>query len=285
MPRSARRRWPGTRRSAAADTSGGTGVWQHRGVASDLHEPLVVPARFTGPPTSGNGGWVAGALAARLPEARAVTVRLSSPPPLDVPLAVSAADGPDGAPGVRAERDGVLVGAAWSAAASLAAPYDPPDVFVPFEDAVAAASGYPGALAHPFPSCFVCSPVHPSGLRLTPARPPGGRPGVTATPWVPDASLDAGDGCASTAAVWAALDCPGGWAQDIADRLMVLGTATGAVARRPRTGEECIVVGTARGGTGRKALATTTLFAADGERLAWTAQVWITVDPAALVPA
>ncbi len=247
---------------------------------------LVIPARFSGPPASGNGGWVAGTLAGFLPDAAAVTVRLSSPPPLDVPLDVVPDDGPGGSGGVRLERAGRVVAAATPAGPSAAAPYEPPDAFVSFEDAEAAAACYPGAADHPFPSCFVCSPARRSGdgLRLTPGRPPGGPAGTTATPWVPDASLDAGDGLVAAAAVWAALDCPGGWAVDIAGRPMVLGTVTATVLRRPLVGERCVVTGTARDEVGRKAFTTTTLWSADGERLAGAAAVWVVVDPASVVP-
>jgi hypothetical protein len=124
--------------------------------------------------------------------------------------------------------------------------------------------------------------VHPAGLLLRPWRPEGGPAGTAATPWVPDASVDGGDGLADVPSVWAALDCPGGWAVGLGRRTMLLGTVTGTVARRPRVGEECVVVGTARGGAGRKEHSTTTLFGADGERLAWCAQVWIAVDPASV---
>lgn len=238
---------------------------------------LVVPARFTGPPTSGNGGWVAGAVAALLPDAGAVTVRLSAPPPLGVPLDV-VQDGD----GVRLEHGGTLVATGVPADATATAPYDVPDAFVTPDAARTAGAGYPDGASHPFPSCVVCSPVHPDGLRLRPWT-PDGAPGTAATPWVPDASLDGGDGLADVPSVWAALDCPGGWAIGLGRRTMLLGTVTGTVARRPGVGEECVVVGTARGGAGRKEHSTTTLFASDGERLAWCVQVWIAVDPASVL--
>ena len=51
---------------------------------------FVVPARFCGPPESGNGGWVSGHAAALLQPGpdEAVTVRLRTPPPLDRELTV-----------------------------------------------------------------------------------------------------------------------------------------------------------------------------------------------------
>src|SRR5690625_7520431 len=44
---------------------------------------FVVPARFCGPPESGNGGWVSGRLVAYADLDGAASVRLSSPPPLE----------------------------------------------------------------------------------------------------------------------------------------------------------------------------------------------------------
>lgn len=50
---------------------------------------VTIPARFCGPPESGNGGWTSGHLARQHPAAgtgTAVSVRLMSPPPLDRPM-------------------------------------------------------------------------------------------------------------------------------------------------------------------------------------------------------
>jgi hypothetical protein len=253
---------------------------------------LVVPARFRGPASSGNGGWVAGALARHVRGAAAVRVRLSSPPPLDVPMDVALLDdaaidsaAPDrDAAAVRLVHDGHVVAQASAATAGDAAPYADPDAFVTREDAARAAAHYPGAQDHPFPSCYVCSPVRADGLRLAPGRLPAGEAGRTATPWTPDASVDRGDGLVDEPTLWAALDCPGGWTFDVVGRPMVLGTMTAVLGRRPAVGEPCVVTGTARGTQGRKALSTTTLWSADGERLAHAAAVWILVDPASIVP-
>ncbi len=53
--------------------------------------PIIIAKRFNGPPASGQGGYVAGLLAARLGGPAEVTLR--RPPPLDVAMAVEAADG------------------------------------------------------------------------------------------------------------------------------------------------------------------------------------------------
>ena len=58
---------------------------------------------------------------------------------------------------------------------------------------------------------------------------------VAAT-WTPDPSL--GGDAASLPVTWAALDCIGGWAGDLEQRLMVLGSMTAHVLDLPRVGEE-----------------------------------------------
>jgi hypothetical protein len=118
------------------------------------------------------------------------------------------------------------------------------------------------------------------GLRLRPGPLPG-RDDATACAWTPDASLDDGGGSVAAPVVWAAMDCPGGWAVDLLGRPMVLGTMTASVRRRPTVGERCVVTGTALGSEGRRSMTATTLYDADGEELARAAHVWVAIDPAA----
>ena len=62
---------------------------------------LLVPARFCGPPSSGNGGWTAGAMAELVhghPADHAepwpaITVTLRRPPPLDRAVPATETDG------------------------------------------------------------------------------------------------------------------------------------------------------------------------------------------------
>jgi hypothetical protein len=229
---------------------------------------LVVPARFNGPPDSGNGGYVAGRLAVLLPSARAVQVTLRQPPPLEVPLEVRAAGG-----GLEAVRDGGVVAAAEPA--DLTTDPLPP---VPFESAVAAQERYAGLTAHPFPTCFVCGTerVGGDGMHLRPGR-VDAADGPVATTWVPDASLVDESGAIPAAMVWAAMDCPGGWASDIEARPMVLGRVTAAVHAVPQVGERCVVVGQVRGGEGRKTFTASTAYDEDGRVLGHAESVWIEV--------
>lgn len=251
---------------------------------------LRVPHRFCGPPSSGNGGWVAGALAALVPGARrdrgwaATTVSLRMPPPLDVAIEVALSDGE-----ALASYDGRPVADARLAADDVQVGWVEP---VPADAARAAQERYPGLVSHPFPTCFVCGTGREpgDGMRLFPGEvePAEGGAVRTACTWVPDASLadpheigPDGEPVASLAAVWAALDCPGGWAGDLTERLMVLARMTAVVDALPRICEEHVVVGQARGAEGRKTMTASTLHDADGRVVARCEQLWVAVDPAA----
>jgi len=251
---------------------------------------LIVPFRFRGPAASGNGGWTAGALAALIdhdvPEDHArswpaVRVALRQPPPLDTPLQVVAADGT-----TTASRDGVAVATATLADTDLVAvPAVSPD------EARVAEASYPGLSAHPFPTCFACGTGREEGdgLRIFSGRVDDvdGLPRLAAT-WTPHPSV-AEDWHtyvddvrhASLAVTWAALDCAGGWAGDLTERLMVLAGMTARVDALPVVGEPHVVVGQGRGRDGRKTFTASTLYDADGRVVAVAEHVWVAVDPVA----
>ena len=225
--------------------------------------PLSIPHRFHGPPRSGNGGWTAGALAERLPvdhPGTAITAALRLPPPLDTPLAVAPTDA-----GIAASADGRTVVEARLAAA------DPTrSSRSPRDEAAAAEGRYRGHHQHPFPSCFSCGPAREpgDGLRIFPGA-LAHDPRVAAT-WTPyDVSVPI---------TWAALDCVGGWASDIDERPMVLGTMTLRIDRAPVSGEHYVVVGEVRGGEGRKTFTAASLYDVDGGLRATAEHVWITIN-------
>jgi hypothetical protein len=250
---------------------------------------LIVPRRFCGPPDSGNGGWTAGALAA-LDDADApddhcgswppIEVSLRQPPPLDTPLDVTAEAGVTtasfgGAPIATAHRvDRVL---------AEVEPVDP-------DAAAAASSSYPGHTFHPFPTCFACGTAREEadGLRIFPGPVGEGADGHRVTaPWTPHPSLHEDwhtyvdeHPRASVAVTWAALDCIGGWAGDLTERLMVLGRMTARIDDLPVIGEPHVVVGEGRGRDGRKTFTASTLYDADGRVVATAEHTWIAVDPA-----
>ncbi|WP_345455848.1 hypothetical protein [Nocardioides marinquilinus] len=231
---------------------------------------LTVPALFCGPPTSGNGGWTSGALAAVLdPSGEApVRVRLRRPPPLDVPLGLVA----DGA-GLSARHGEDVV------AEAVRADVAPETVeAVPADVARAAEARYAGLTSHPFPTCYVCGTGRApgDGMRIFPGRVDDdteGRVRVAAT-WTPEQDAD-------PATAWAALDCVGGWAGDLGERLMVLGTITAQVRELPRAGVEHVVVGGARGAEGRRTSTASTLWA-EGRPIATAEHVWVAVAPEAV---
>ena len=231
---------------------------------------LVVPARFNGPARSGNGGWTAGSLATALEGAAAVTVRLRRPPPLETSMTVDVTTA-DGVRTLTASRAGdvVLTATETTTDELTVVPAASAD------QAAGAAEGFRGLLDHPFPTCFTCGHRRPpgDGLHLAPGPLPD-RPDDVACPWVASDDVD-------VATVWAALDCPGGWAVNLPGRPMVLGTMTAAVERLPSPGEACVVVGRALRAEGRKAFTATTLWGPDGEPLARASAVWLQVDPSA----
>lgn len=238
---------------------------------------FVVPSRFCGPPESGNGGWVSGHVAARLQPGpdESVTVRLRTPPPLDRELHVAA--GRDDGRRTLEVDDGEHAVALGTTGTALQPGGIPTPVS--FADATVAGEGYEGLADHPFPTCFSCGTARErgDGLRLQPGRVAGGG-GEYAAAWVPAADV-------TLETVWAALDCPGGWASGIAGRPMVLGTMTAQVAQLPAVGEEHVVMAWQRGGEGRKYHSGTALYAADGRLLAQAEATWIAINPSAVRPA
>jgi len=245
---------------------------------------LLVPRRFRGPATSGNGGWTAGALAA-LVEARpddhaqrwpAIEVTLRKPPPLDVELPVATTE----------TTASCEVGQASYADRDLTVVE-----LVPFEVARAAEASYPGLVSHPFPTCFSCGTGREpgDGLRIFPGQVADAEDGnqrVAAT-WTPHDSVAEDYHSyvddtrrASLPVTWAALDCVGGWAGDLTERLMVLGRMTAQVDALPAVGEPHVLVGQRLGADGRKTTTAATLYDSDGRIVARAEHVWIAVDPA-----
>ncbi len=244
---------------------------------STVDTELVIGARFRGPARSGNGGYSAGSLAALAPtDWRAIAVRLSAPPPLDTAMTVT--------------EDGELLVASLEGAEILRATRADPDLTpvapVDAPTARAAEPAYAGLASHPFPTCFTCGTGREpgDGLRIFPGALGDGRAAAT---WTPHASVAADwheyrDATreAGHAVTWAALDCTGAWADDVGNRPMVLGTMTARLDSLPVVGVEHVIVGEARGASGRRRMTAASLYD-DGGRLVATAEhVWVLVDPA-----
>lgn len=223
---------------------------------------MLIPARYTGPPDSGNGGYSAGLFAAAAAAAgdsadggadgSGHEVTLRRPPPLDTPLTLVGNQ-------VRAPDGGVV---------AEVTPASPVDVAVPpveYAVAAAAATRYAGFTDHPFPTCYVCGPEHADGLRIFPGRLADG---TTAAGWTVPADV-------SAPTVWAALDCPGGWSVIAEGRPYVLGRIAVWLTRLPAPGDRCVVRGALFGVDGRKALVHSTLYGPDGVELARARATWI----------
>lgn len=233
--------------------------------------PLVIAGRFCGPAGSANGGYFAGSVAARA--ARPVTVRLLRPPPLDTPLDI--VELADGTLEVMSGKE--RIGEAKPATLALQPP-DAPDYF----EAVEASRRYAGFAYHRFPTCFVCGPQRQRGDGMRIFAGPVANRGLVAAPWVPDVSLDRGDGKVRPEFMSAALDCPGYFAASPDDRLMLLGEITVRVNRLVHVGEPCTVIGWPLEASGRKRAAGTAVFAEDGELCGLARALWIELKDAAV---
>ena len=225
---------------------------------------LTIASRFCGPPSSANGGYFAGRVASLA--SRTVTVRLLKPPPLDTAFTVTElADG-----GLQIQQREELVGEAHPTELALDV-RPPPDYLA----AVEASRRYAGFRDHRFPTCFVCGTqrVRGDGLRIFAGPLP--ERGVVAAPWVPDASLDNGDGKVRPEFMSAALDCPGYYAVAPDDRMMLLAEFTAHVDRRVHVGESCTVIGWQIGASGRKREAGTAIFDGKGQLCGKARALWI----------
>lgn len=211
---------------------------------------MQIDARYCGPPTSGNGGVTCGLLSAYV-DAPAVEVTLRRPPPLEVELRVESGAVYDG---------DLLVASAVAGSVEISPP-------APVSVEAAAATTYAGLVGHPFPGCFVCGPESPDGLRLEPGPV---APGVVAAVWTPRSDEDF--------LLWAAMDCPGGWASDLIGRPMVLGRMTLRRDASPVVGEPHVVMGWTVASEGRKTFSGTALYDAGGTLLALAEQTWFAVD-------
>jgi hypothetical protein len=214
---------------------------------------MIIEARFNGPPGSGNGGYSAGLFTAQLP-AGEFEITLRRPPPLDTPLSV------DGFFLYGPERALIAEARSASVAVEPVRPVSP-------DEAAERSATYRGFTAHPFPTCYVCGPDRAAGdgLRIFPGPVGDGR---TAAVWhvPPDVS---------PTTVWAALDCPGGWAIITEARPYVLGRIGAVVHAVPEPGTDCVVMGDIVGEEGRKAFVRTTLYDPAGTVLAHANATWI----------
>jgi hypothetical protein len=214
---------------------------------------VIISARFNGPPGSANGGYACGLFSEALGGGFEITLLL--PPPLETQLDIVGDE----------LRDGEVV-----VARARRAAHSDEDVPAPVSlaEAEEASKRYPGFEHHAYPTCFTCGPERDDGLRVF-AGPVEGREGVVAAPWIPGPRVRA-------EIVWAALDCPAGWAVDDFQREgVLLGRMAASIHGRPEPGEAHVVIGWRTGEEGRKRFAGSALYTADGELVAHARSTWI----------
>jgi len=242
--------------------------------------PIVIDKRYRGPPNSGNGGYVCGRLARHIRGGAEVTLR--APPPLDRPLDVVAT-----ADGSCELRDGAAVVASGRPVRIELA--DPETAS--FEAARAAELLTPvKPHEHPLPGCFVCGPSRApgDGLRIFAgplARRSRNASAVLAATWTPGPGLAVEDGLVAPEFLWAALDCPTGYASNY-DREsggfdqtpLLLGRMAARIDARPRPAERCVITAWETGRDGRKRLAEAAVHSEAGALLAVARATWIAVD-------
>ncbi len=250
---------------------------------------LTIATRFRGPARSGNGGYTSGSVAERIPTATerpTLEVTLRQPPPLETALVVRqlAADDPDN----RLEHPTtVLLNGAAAVAEAREVDRELSPVEAVAADVAAEAMGrYKGLTWHPFPGCFTCGTDREQGDGLQ-IYPGPVAEDLVASLWVPHAAfaesgdvLDTGLERVDTATTWAALDCPGGWSEDLEGRPSVLGRMTARIDALPVVGEPHVVVGRRLRADGRKTFTASTLYDSDGRVVATAEHVWIHIDPA-----
>lgn len=240
---------------------------------------IVIDRRFCGPPKSANGGYVCGLLAGHIDDCAEIT--LLAPPPLGRRLEVVATEH-----GVDLRKDETTLAAGRRA--RLEVPEVPIVVLSEAADAVRRLRH--DESHHPLPMCFVCGPrrVEGDGLRIIPAPLPSRpdyRTGTVAAPWVPYPNLAHADGAVAAEFIWAALDCPTGYAAVGAQHLgmtgaetILLGRMSARIDGRPCPGDRCVITAWPTGRDGRKLFADSALLSSEGRVLAVARATWLVVD-------
>ena len=246
-----------------------------------MQESIIIPARFRGPPESGNGGYVAGVIAECFKETQAphsaVEVTLRAPTPLDRSMTAIRPDDDTlqlilGETLIAEARRTELileVPAPPSFADALSAQPESPAFFENINPLVPEGTGF-----HPI--CFCCGAdvERDAGLHVY-AAPVEGFDGVAAA-WRPSAVFADADGLLPERILWAALDCPGQFAYLAAGiRTGMLGRMTGRMLKPVPVAQELRVIGWCLEVERSKHFAGTALFDESGDLCGYSRQVWI----------
>ena len=224
---------------------------------------FTVPSRFCGPPDSGNGGYTCGLLAKEL--GGVVECTLRTPVPLETPLEFEQTQ----SGGVLRNGQTVVVEAA---PVSIAVSPPAPVRFKAATDAMASSPAMDPR--HPFPTCFVCGPqrrVH-DGLRIFPAPLTNE---AYAAAWLPDAEFGDDQRLLRPEFLWAAMDCPTGFAAGFPTAgKLVTGRLAVQQLKAIRTGTRCVIMSWPLGIDGRKHFSAACLYQND-ELSAVARATWI----------
>lgn len=249
-------------------------------------QTFTIPRRFCGPPDSGNGGYTCGLLAREL--GGVVECTLRAPVPMEMPLELERT-----ATGGALRQNGKLIveGSPTTFAVTPPAP-------VSVQEAAEAMKASPALdPRHPFPTCFVCGPkrgVH-DGLRIFPAAflsttagassPAQGDSAPAAAPhhlhvasWLPDPEFGDSDHSLRPEFLWAAMDCPTGFAAGFPTAgTLVTGRLAVQQLKPIHAGSDCVIMSWPLGVEGRKHFSAACLYQ-DEELCAVAKATWVRIE-------
>jgi hypothetical protein len=237
---------------------------------------IIIDRQFSGPPDTSNGGYACGVMANFIDGAVEVTLR--RPPPVDKLLEIEKTRDNEF---ILYDEKGIIA-EATSTKLEIDVP-SPPS----FEEAHRSTANadqitaiFPILTSPLYCNCFVCGTQREEGdgLRLFPGEVEGKN--YVATTWIPDAFFADETGCIKNEIVWAALDCPSGWAllhEKIAEGL--LGRLSAQVHNRVRPEDKYVVCAWKIAQEGRKTFCGSALFSEDGHLFAKAKAVWIELKP------
>jgi len=232
-------------------------------------EAIVIKRRYCGSPNIASGGYIAGLLGRHLDGP--ARVGLEAPIPVDHPLGIERLS--DGR--VVLSDGGTVLAHAEPATLQLEPPVPPS-----FAEAQWASERYLGFTEHAAPECFVCGPAREwgDGLAIFPGPLPGRH--LVAAPWAPDPTLFDKCGAVHAEFVWAALDCPSGFAllEAFGRRRVALSQLTASLIRPLEVGERWIVMGWPFAAEGRNLLGASAIFSERGELHALASAVLVCAD-------
>lgn len=202
----------------------------------------VLSQRFCGPPKTGNGGFTAGILAEAV-GASAAEIRLLSPTPVETSIVIESEKGQKGS--IYDDSKKVL------ATLQSISDEDFPEYKLPIvpdlDETKKISAFYPGFTTHPFPTCFVCGPKRElnDGMRIFVGAAPKqvGFDNLMVGHWLPDETVVSEDDTVRDAAIWGALDCPGGFSAVLdKPKLIVLSKIRGKIIKPAKIGDDYTVM-------------------------------------------